>query len=195
MLEPEWEAGGGVCCCLCFGPRRIFSRHYVYIIHTRPSTHTHTPASDATRYTISAWHIILCGGPPAGRLWKQKIKSSADACITLYPSLSLFVFMIRRRVPHYARLLDLWPPRSFRWKFNNSGETLDVGKERFHRNGSTSILQYTPVTDQVCVVELGYYIFRTPVGRFYQERPNLAWYTFSIYYISLLQFITVIRSG
>ncbi|XP_037038777.1 hemicentin-1 isoform X2 [Bradysia coprophila] len=40
------------------------------------------------------------------------------------------------------------PPRSFRWKFNNSGETLDVGKERFHRNGSTSILQYTPVTDQ-----------------------------------------------
>lgn len=40
--------------------------------------------------------------------------------------------------------------RSFRWKFNNSGETLDVGKERFHRNGSTSILQYTPVTDQVC---------------------------------------------
>lgn len=39
--------------------------------------------------------------------------------------------------------------RSFRWKFNNSGETLDVGKERFHRNGSTSILQYTPVTDQV----------------------------------------------
>lgn len=39
--------------------------------------------------------------------------------------------------------------RTFRWKFNNSGETLDVGKERFHRNGSTSILQYTPVTDQV----------------------------------------------
>ncbi|XP_031617439.1 nephrin-like isoform X2 [Contarinia nasturtii] len=40
------------------------------------------------------------------------------------------------------------PPRSFRWKFNNSGETLDVGKERHHRNGSTSVLQYTPVTDQ-----------------------------------------------
>lgn len=39
--------------------------------------------------------------------------------------------------------------RSFRWKFNNSGESLDVGKERHHRNGSTSILQYTPVTDQV----------------------------------------------
>lgn len=39
--------------------------------------------------------------------------------------------------------------RSFRWKFNNSGETLDVGKERHHRNGSTSVLQYTPVTDQV----------------------------------------------
>ncbi|XP_055708974.1 nephrin-like [Phlebotomus papatasi] len=41
------------------------------------------------------------------------------------------------------------PPRSFRWKFNNSGETLDVGRERHQRNGSMrSILQYTPVTDQ-----------------------------------------------
>lgn len=41
--------------------------------------------------------------------------------------------------------------RTFRWKFNNSGETLEVGKERFHKNGSTSILQYIPVTDQVIV--------------------------------------------
>lgn len=41
--------------------------------------------------------------------------------------------------------------RSFRWKFNNSGETLDVGKERHHHNGSTSVLQYTPVTDQVSI--------------------------------------------
>ncbi|XP_055381972.1 uncharacterized protein LOC129612415 [Condylostylus longicornis] len=40
------------------------------------------------------------------------------------------------------------PPRSFRWKFNNSGETLDVGSERFSTNGSRSILKYTPVTDQ-----------------------------------------------
>ncbi|XP_058985910.1 neural cell adhesion molecule 1-B [Musca domestica] len=40
------------------------------------------------------------------------------------------------------------PPRSFRWKFNNSGETLDVGSERFSVNGSRSILKYTPVTDQ-----------------------------------------------
>uniref|UniRef100_A0A1B0EVK6 Putative b-cell receptor cd22 n=1 Tax=Lutzomyia longipalpis TaxID=7200 RepID=A0A1B0EVK6_LUTLO len=41
------------------------------------------------------------------------------------------------------------PPRSFRWKFNNSGETLDVGRERHHRNGSMrSILHYTPVSDQ-----------------------------------------------
>lgn len=39
--------------------------------------------------------------------------------------------------------------RSFRWKFNNSGETLDVGKERYHKNGSASVLHYTPVTDQV----------------------------------------------
>lgn len=43
--------------------------------------------------------------------------------------------------------------RSFRWKFNNSGETLDVGKERHHRNGSTSVLQYTPVTDQVSNIQ------------------------------------------
>lgn len=41
--------------------------------------------------------------------------------------------------------------RSFRWKFNNSGETLDVGKERHHRNGSASVLHYTPVTDQVSI--------------------------------------------
>ncbi|KAM7350992.1 sidestep II transmembrane protein isoform 1-T2 [Cochliomyia hominivorax] len=40
------------------------------------------------------------------------------------------------------------PPRTFRWKFNNSGETLDVGSERFSVNGSRSILKYTPVTDQ-----------------------------------------------
>nr|XP_043067469.1 uncharacterized protein LOC108125450 [Drosophila bipectinata] len=38
--------------------------------------------------------------------------------------------------------------RTFRWKFNNSGETLDVGSERFSVNGSRSILKYTPVTDQ-----------------------------------------------
>lgn len=38
--------------------------------------------------------------------------------------------------------------RTFRWKFNNSGETLDVGKERYLKNGSRSIFQYTPVTDQ-----------------------------------------------
>ncbi|XP_060659541.1 uncharacterized protein LOC132793557 isoform X2 [Drosophila nasuta] len=40
------------------------------------------------------------------------------------------------------------PPRTFRWKFNNSGETLDVSSERFSVNGSRSILKYTPVTDQ-----------------------------------------------
>ncbi|XP_054744813.1 neural cell adhesion molecule 1 [Anastrepha obliqua] len=40
------------------------------------------------------------------------------------------------------------PPRTFRWKFNNSGETLDVGSERFSVNDSRSILKYTPVSDQ-----------------------------------------------
>lgn len=44
--------------------------------------------------------------------------------------------------------------RTFRWKFNNSGETLDVGSERFSVNGSRSILKYTPVTDQVKAIYL-----------------------------------------
>lgn len=41
------------------------------------------------------------------------------------------------------------PAKSFRWKFNNSGETLDVGPERYAKtsNGTVSILKYTPVSD------------------------------------------------
>ncbi|XP_054258720.1 nephrin-like [Macrosteles quadrilineatus] len=39
------------------------------------------------------------------------------------------------------------PARSFRWKFNNSGETLNVGQERFSSNGTASVLRYTPVAD------------------------------------------------
>ncbi|XP_037903689.1 nephrin-like [Hermetia illucens] len=37
------------------------------------------------------------------------------------------------------------PPRSFRWKFNNSGETMDVSTEKFYKNGSLSILEFAPV--------------------------------------------------
>ncbi|EDS42690.1 conserved hypothetical protein [Culex quinquefasciatus] len=40
------------------------------------------------------------------------------------------------------------PPRQFFWKFNNSGETLEIGKERYAKNGSLSVLGYTPVSDQ-----------------------------------------------
>ncbi|XP_058447205.1 CD166 antigen-like [Malaya genurostris] len=40
------------------------------------------------------------------------------------------------------------PPRQFFWKFNNSGETLEIAKERFVKNGSLSLLSYTPVSDQ-----------------------------------------------
>ncbi|XP_058060539.1 protein turtle homolog A-like [Anopheles bellator] len=40
------------------------------------------------------------------------------------------------------------PPRLFNWKFNNSGETLKIGKERYIKNGSVSVLHYTPVSDQ-----------------------------------------------
>lgn len=41
------------------------------------------------------------------------------------------------------------PARSYRWKFNNSGETLDVAAARYAStsNGTTSILKYTPVSD------------------------------------------------
>ncbi|KDR10051.1 hypothetical protein L798_00313, partial [Zootermopsis nevadensis] len=41
------------------------------------------------------------------------------------------------------------PARSFKWKFNNSGETLEVSPERFAAtsNGTMSILRYTPVSE------------------------------------------------
>lgn len=39
------------------------------------------------------------------------------------------------------------PAHSFKWKFNNSGETMEVGSERFSSNGSTSVLRYTVQSD------------------------------------------------
>ncbi|XP_069700710.1 neural cell adhesion molecule 2-like [Periplaneta americana] len=41
------------------------------------------------------------------------------------------------------------PARSFKWKFNNSGETLEVSPERFAAtsNGTVSVLRYTPVSE------------------------------------------------
>ncbi|XP_030763471.1 nephrin-like [Sitophilus oryzae] len=41
------------------------------------------------------------------------------------------------------------PAKSYKWKFNNSGETLELEQERFSRtsNGSVSILKYTPITE------------------------------------------------
>ncbi|XP_077293751.1 neural cell adhesion molecule 2-like [Arctopsyche grandis] len=39
------------------------------------------------------------------------------------------------------------PARSFKWKFNNSGETMDVGANKFTSNGSLSILRYVPLAD------------------------------------------------
>ncbi|CAG9760494.1 unnamed protein product [Ceutorhynchus assimilis] len=41
------------------------------------------------------------------------------------------------------------PAKSYKWKFNNSGETLELEPERFSKtsNGSSSILKYTPVTE------------------------------------------------
>ncbi|XP_070500607.1 synaptogenesis protein syg-1-like isoform X1 [Chironomus tepperi] len=40
------------------------------------------------------------------------------------------------------------PARKFRWKFNNSGEILFLDSERYSKNGTRSILHYTPVTEQ-----------------------------------------------
>jgi hypothetical protein len=41
------------------------------------------------------------------------------------------------------------PPRSFKWKFNSSGESYDIAKDRFSKNGSqSSVLHYQPVMDQ-----------------------------------------------
>lgn len=39
------------------------------------------------------------------------------------------------------------PAKSFRWKFNNSGESMDVVNERNIFNGSVSILKYIPVKE------------------------------------------------
>ncbi|KAL1502267.1 hypothetical protein ABEB36_007433 [Hypothenemus hampei] len=41
------------------------------------------------------------------------------------------------------------PAKSYKWKFNNSGETLELESERFARtsNGTVSMLKYTPVTE------------------------------------------------
>ncbi|XP_050440187.1 kin of IRRE-like protein 3 isoform X2 [Adelges cooleyi] len=39
------------------------------------------------------------------------------------------------------------PAKGFRWKFNNSGETIEIGPERFIFNGTSSVLRYTPVAD------------------------------------------------
>lgn len=40
------------------------------------------------------------------------------------------------------------PAQTFRWNFNNSGESLEMTKERRYKNGSNSLLKYTPLTDQ-----------------------------------------------
>jgi hypothetical protein len=39
------------------------------------------------------------------------------------------------------------PPRLFKWKFNSSGESVDIAKDKYHHNGSVGFLQYNPVSD------------------------------------------------
>lgn len=44
--------------------------------------------------------------------------------------------------------VDADPPvLHFRWKFNNSGETLDVAPERFRSEGGASVLRYTTASE------------------------------------------------
>jgi hypothetical protein len=50
------------------------------------------------------------------------------------------------------KIINIIFNRKFRWKFNNSGEILFLDSERYSKNGTRSILHYTPVTEQVCVV-------------------------------------------
>lgn len=41
------------------------------------------------------------------------------------------------------------PPRSFRWKFNSSGESFELPKDQHYKNGSySSVLRYKPTLDQ-----------------------------------------------
>ncbi|XP_047105067.1 neural cell adhesion molecule 2-like [Schistocerca piceifrons] len=53
-----------------------------------------------------------------------------------------------------SETLDVWcrvqsdpPARAFRWKFNNSGETMEVDSKHFASNGSLSLLRYTVRSD------------------------------------------------
>ncbi|XP_049788498.1 uncharacterized protein LOC126191595 [Schistocerca nitens] len=53
-----------------------------------------------------------------------------------------------------SETLDVWcrvqsdpPARTFRWKFNNSGETMEVDSKHFASNGSLSLLRYTVRSD------------------------------------------------
>lgn len=41
------------------------------------------------------------------------------------------------------------PARTYKWKFNNSGETMDVDATRYANssNGTVSILPYTPINE------------------------------------------------
>ena len=41
------------------------------------------------------------------------------------------------------------PPRSFKWRFNSSGESFEIPKEQHFKNGThSSVLHYTPIMDQ-----------------------------------------------
>lgn len=71
------------------------------------------------------------------------------------------------------------PPRSFKWKFNSSGESYEIPKERHYKNGSQiSVLQYTPVMDPVSFLATlvnSFQIFIT-ANTFYHRRTTEHWH-------------------
>lgn len=77
-----------------------------------------------------------------------RIESFADAPVCATDKLAIVGAF---RGEHLKVLCEVQadpPARSFKWKFNSSGESYDIGKDRYAKNGSRSELHYTPVTDQ-----------------------------------------------
>uniref|UniRef100_A0A1B0FLW0 Ig-like domain-containing protein n=1 Tax=Glossina morsitans morsitans TaxID=37546 RepID=A0A1B0FLW0_GLOMM len=86
--------------------------------------------------------------------WRKLLWLHNDRFSKIYVHMCRRIYVIYKGIRNIVGSLQRYGEpflyaTTFRWKFNNSGETLDVGSERFSVNGSRSILKYTPVTDQI----------------------------------------------
>ncbi|KAF9406464.1 hypothetical protein HW555_013173 [Spodoptera exigua] len=80
-----------------------------------------------------SWHVMSCGVADA-----PSCRSSGVSVVGAARGESVVIVCE----------VDADPPAAvFKWKFNNSGETLDVAADRYTSNGSASSLKYTPVAD------------------------------------------------